>query len=164
MREPPDEAARDKLATLVQRRGVQDYATQYQNLMLELPRMDEKDRIHNFIAGLKPDVRVHVKLRQPASLNEALALAAQADNVIWSEKRSKGPHNPPRQFQPPKPEQANTTGEATPMELGQLQRSTVTCFYYGKVGHVKRDCRKLKADNAAGKKSRGRSQQQQPLN
>lgn len=69
-----------------QKTSVYEYASAFNNLMLELPRMDEADRIHKFIYGLKPEVRIHVKLKQPRTVAEAVELAIHADALIWGQR------------------------------------------------------------------------------
>ena len=148
----PDDSAREKLNSLKQTRSVYSYAQDYTGCMLELPNMDEADRIHHFVSGLKPSVKIHVKLQKPQTLNEAVELAMKADAMLWSGRKNM-PHNP-------------NTGP-TPMELGSLEHSTpqlnavnnktnnpgrkMRCYKCNKLGHMARDCRLVKRNDAARK-------------
>lgn len=68
----PERTARQKLATLKQRQSVRAYAQEFNLCMIELPEMNEKDRIFRFLEGLKPEVRIHVELKNPRTLAEAI--------------------------------------------------------------------------------------------
>jgi len=161
----PEADARNKLDKLYQVRGAFVYAQEFNACMLELPKMEEHDRIHHFVKGLKPEVRIHVKLHDPASLSKAIELAIQADSMVWDVSRRSGtrpvmPMNRANVYRPSATIGATTTGTtsssggASPMELGVTEgkskiapRSSVVCFYCKKPGHMKRDCRKLKVNS-----------------
>jgi hypothetical protein len=161
----PEVSAREELDRLSQSGPVSAYATTFTSLMLELPHMDEADRVHRFIRGLKPAVRMEIKLRQPKTLADAIELALQADSLLWAAEGRN------RRFLP-KPAFRSVSGQRegpAPMELGSMQppdnnndpiefnrleqsnpstRADVECYYCHKRGHFKRDCRKLKADQS----------------
>lgn len=149
----PERTARQKLTTLRQRQSARTYAQEFNLCMLELPDMDEKDRIHRFMEGLKPEVRIHVELKNPVTLAETVAFAIQTDSLIWQVK--KGPSLVGRT-----PFRNITTRSAgpTPMELDSAEpitaavntnnrtsgKENVRCYYCNKLGHYKRDCLKRK--------------------
>uniref|UniRef100_A0A383WFM0 Ty3 transposon capsid-like protein domain-containing protein n=1 Tax=Tetradesmus obliquus TaxID=3088 RepID=A0A383WFM0_TETOB len=156
----PDYNARNKLDRLSQTRSVFDYASHYNTLMLELPNMDEADRVHFFIKGLKPEIRMHVTLHTPATLHEAVELAIQADGLLWGMHKGRKPPsyvprpNFPVQRQPMDP-------GPTPMELGSMEQENVgqaefhlvegrrkplRCFYCHRAGHRIADCYQRKSD------------------
>ncbi len=175
----PDYDARNKLDRLSQTRSVFEYASHFNMLMLELPNMDEADRVHFFIRGLKPEVSMHVTLRKPVTLHEAVELAIQADGLLWSMRKGRKPPN-----YTPRPnytvhKQPVDSGP-TPMELGSLEhggggdqaelnftqgrRKTIKCFYCNRAGHRIADCRKRQFDEEKGKReqtSNPSTQQQQ---
>lgn len=156
----PEVTAREKLDKLSQTHSVMAYAQEFNACMLELPRMDEPDRIHHFIKGLKPQVRIHVKLQRPPTLQDAVELAIKADATIWERGRGYNPrshfsNNPTRGLNS---QQQSHADEAMPMELGAAEqqrdrkppRRVIKCFHCGKPGHVRRDCRKYKQMIASG--------------
>jgi len=141
----PERTARQKLVTLKQRQSVRAYAQEFNMCMIELPEMNEKDRIFRFLEGLKPEVRIHVELKNPATLAEAIEWAIQTDSLVWQIKTGPplvGRH--PRQIVP-------TTNGPVPMELGamnprrtvQKDKNKVVCYYCKGLGHFKRECPKL---------------------
>eukprot|EP00882_Tetradesmus_deserticola_P003091 GHRQ01003280.1.p2 GENE.GHRQ01003280.1~~GHRQ01003280.1.p2 ORF type:complete len:327 (+),score=82.92 GHRQ01003280.1:2547-3527(+) len=163
----PDYEARNKLDRLSQTRSVFEYASHYNTLMLELPNMDEADRVHFFIRGLKPEIRMHVTLCKPSTLHEAVELAIQADGLLWSmHKGRKPPSYAPRpNFSGQK--QSISSGP-TPMELGSMEqeeddqaklyiteskRQPLKCFYCERIGHKIADCRQRKYDEAKNRRA-----------
>lgn len=174
----PDYDARNKLDRLSQTRSVFDYASRYNTLMLELPNMDEADRVHFFIRGLKPEIRMHVTLRKPATLHEAVELAIQADGLLWGMQKGRKPSD----FAP----RSNYSGQRqpmdsapTPMELGSMEheddvpsemyvmegrRKVLRCYYCQRAGHRIADCMIKKKDEAKqrqGPAAKPLAQQQQ---
>ncbi|KAI8912607.1 hypothetical protein EDD86DRAFT_188104, partial [Gorgonomyces haynaldii] len=75
---------RDKLDGLKQIRSVQAYATEFQKLLLQLPRSTyhDADMKDAFVRKLKPDIRKLLVLQNPASLEEAVQQALRVDG-IW---------------------------------------------------------------------------------
>lgn len=142
----PERTAREKLATLRQGKSVRAYAQEFNLCMIELPEMNERDRVYRFMAGLKPEVRIHVELKNPATLAEATQLAIQTDSILWQVK--KGPNLVERGTFRQATHQ--NTGPA-PMELGTMENhrerpnSSIRCFYCKRMGHMKKDCPKRKA-------------------
>ena len=84
----PERTAREKLDHLQQGgKSARTYAEQFNLCMLELPDMHEKDRVHRFLEGLRPEVRIHVELKTPTTLSDAVEWAIQADSLVWQIKR-----------------------------------------------------------------------------
>ena len=166
----PERTARQKLDTLEQGgKSARAYAEKFNLCMLELPDMNEKDRIHRFLMGLRPEVRIHVELKSPTTLSDAVEWAIQADSLLWQSKKQRRPSSTPRSFYPANRQQQQQqeprTGP-TPMELGAADSkksnnnntvrrqkftkpiSKVECFYCHRLGHYQRDCPKRAAQLA----------------
>lgn len=155
----PEVDARERLDRLNQPRSVSAYAQEFNTYMLELPHMDENDRIHRFIRGLKPEVRIHVKLQQPTTLHDAVELAIKADSMVW--ERGRISNNRFTNGGSTNRGAATRSGPA-PMELGAVEQQRpknlpLKCFYCGKPGHKRRDCKKLQADRQLGGNTSARS-------
>jgi hypothetical protein len=151
----PDYDARNKLDCLVQTRNVFEYASRFNTLMLELPNMDEADRVHFFIKGLKPEIRMHVTLHKPTTLHEAVELAIHADGLLWGMHRGrKSPNYAPRPNFPV--QRQHVDSGPIPMELGSMEQEesgqtklhymqvkpkTIRCFFCQRAGHKIAECR-----------------------
>jgi len=72
---PQDETweARSRIKYIKQTGSLQTYQQEYSSAVLELPDMSEKDKVFNFIIGLKPWARNEVKRQKIRTLEEAFA-------------------------------------------------------------------------------------------
>ena len=103
----------DSMENLRQRTSVTDYANHFSGLLLEIPHMHPADAIYQFVKGLKPQIRVHVELQRPPTVNDAMHLAQAADSAVYHTRPAyldNGP-TPPPTYQGPQP-----------MQLGALTR------------------------------------------
>ena len=105
-----EQEAAYNVSRLIQRRDVQDYINQFRNYCLEIPDMQEPEQKRRFIAGLKTDIRRHVELQNPETLDDCFRIAQRVDSINFA-SRNRQQHDPFRSY--------NSPG-ATPMELGYL--------------------------------------------
>jgi hypothetical protein len=148
---PPEVSARETLDRLKQTGSVYNYAQEYTSCMLQLPNMDEGDRVHRFIKGLKTEVRLHVALQQPDTLNKAIELAVKADAMVWKDKRTTVPYLNRKDTPGPVPMELGAMQSSQQNGKGDKQRNDrkkkeVECYYCHKLGHVAAVCRKKARD------------------
>jgi hypothetical protein len=142
-----EEEARYKLDRLRQHTSVAKYAEEFNKCMVELPTMDEKDRVHRFVEGLKPEVRKWIRLQKPSTVAAAISLATHADHTVWAGRF----HPSPYATSPPS---SKGDGQPVPMELdaahfhrpkhssfSRPDRTTITCWRCGQSGHMRFECR-----------------------
>lgn len=128
----PERTARQKLDTLQQGgKSARTYAEQFNLCMLELPDMHEKDRVHRFLEGLRPEVRIHVELKNPATLSDAIEWAIQADSLVWQIKKRRSSPTPGASHYPiHQQRQEPRTNGPTPMELGAADTKRTNTVNY----------------------------------
>lgn len=168
-----ERTARNRLQTLRQRRSVRQYAHEFNVCMIELPDMDEQDKIYRFLSGLKPEVRLHVEMAQPASLVAAVESATKVDSLLWQAKRPG-----PGVFMAGPSRRGNNYAAGSgpqPMELGALlsrggnadnrdrnfrkpaDLSKIKCYHCNRFGHKKAQCPQLRNQgHPNGKPKQGR--------
>lgn len=159
----PSETARQRLARCRQTKSAIAYTSEFDSIILNLPNMDEADKLYKFLSGLKPAIQMHVTLQRPTTLAEAQNLAIRADSSLWAMGQRGGRSNhdryhhnsAPRADAPadkmdldnaeakanaarPSPRQDNKAGE--------MRR----CWYCGRPGHIKPKCRKFDNDRRNG--------------
>jgi hypothetical protein len=52
----------------------------FRKLVLQVPTLSEPDKIHCFTSGLRPNVALQVRIQNPSTLEQAMAIAARADD------------------------------------------------------------------------------------
>ncbi len=76
--------ARDRLYTLKQYKSVVNYIQQFEDLVVQILEITEKEMLHKFIFGLKPNVRDLVCISNLESLTDAMRKAVAVDEVHFT--------------------------------------------------------------------------------
>lgn len=135
---------RRALAGLWQTGTVQAYIERFRELALGIPGFQyDGEGKARFIEHLKSNIRLHVELAKPQTLQEAMEAAQAAAAVL---ERGSNPFSPfaPRHSQyerPPEPS-VQQQQRPTPMELGQM-----LCYVCHRPGHVAARCPSVKCSN-----------------
>ncbi|KAG2190788.1 hypothetical protein INT47_000170 [Mucor saturninus] len=153
------QTARDRLARLYQTGSVAEYIDAFQDIQLELPGMNGEEALDKFVRGLHPSVRGNVLAARPVDVDDACNIAlAYASGLQIGRQDYYAPMPQPQQYQPqyqqPYQQQYAQYPGPEPMELDAINgrrngyqprqapnRSTATCHWCGKTGHIKRNCR-----------------------
>jgi hypothetical protein len=77
------ETIKNEYIHLTQQRSVEEYSCRFQELQTRLPTIfrTKEDFVADYIRGLKPNNRMHVKARGPPTLNEAIVLALESESI-----------------------------------------------------------------------------------
>lgn len=145
-----EHAARDRLASIKQARSVTEYVDEFQDILLDLPRVSDDEALDRFVRGLKDDVRIHVMTKDPRSLEEAIRFtiaydsAKQTGMFIPTNRQDQIPNDP--MDLSVLIQQLNALNMAN---NGHHQRERVPirsnrniiCHWCKKPGHIKAECR-----------------------
>lgn len=87
--------ARDKMASLRQRKDVESYSYAFNKCVNNIPDLNAAEALYAYIRGLKGNVRVQLELNRPPDLATAQQRAAVIDNILYSsqpepQRRSSG--------------------------------------------------------------------------
>ena len=169
-----EQLARQRLQHLQQTSTVEQYVREFRSLMPELPDMDTKDALFNFVQGLKYQCRLQVLMQKPFSLSEAYAYAEAYETA---EECAKVSNRRPSNFTPFNKTfgQSSSFGNQgpTPMDLDAIKPANrryggshgdrsyggrsnddmnrVKCFKCGERGHIRRDCKSRRQENRHAK-------------
>lgn len=150
-------SARDALARLMQRTSVASYVKDFKDLALNIPDFSEAERLDRFKRGLKPDIRLHVALANPSTFEQAVTIAAQVDDIIFSQRGYPARRDT---FRPRPDTFGRSNNQATLMELDAINKpmeraptknmtperknelQNGLCFYCKEPGHIAVRCPK----------------------
>ena len=83
--QPIDSAqtARSKLDALRQgaKQSTNEYIAAFRTLLVRTPNMGEEDRVHRFIAGLRPAIATQLRVHGVATLDAAITMAARVGSI-----------------------------------------------------------------------------------
>lgn len=158
--------------------SIREYAAALRQLAAKLQLPDDQ-LTQKLWASVRPEIKHRCALvTRPAEWDQAVSLLQQAERTVQSSTAA-------LLMSAVVPEQAPTAATETPLlaaiatltdKIGTLQmehgsrrptqpqpprrRQPLTCWYCGKVGHVRRDCRQLYFSNARGYATNNREARQ----
>jgi len=152
--------ARSQLSRLFQRSSVADYTDRFRAICINIPSMTDAEKKNAFTLGLKSDVRRQVAFSNPATFEEAVALAARIDDILFQEGRRDNRRLPPlRSTGGASTSAAPTNSGPVPMDLNAVQpgdnntrlgkltdsererlRANGACFRCRQPGHMSSQC------------------------
>ena len=139
---------RDELTNLKQKGSIQGYCNRFRALVVELGDESEENQLYFFYKGLSAAVASHTQAACPDTLEKAMLIAANVDNVhhrAFSQEAKRAGFIPGPSTQPDAP---------APMQLGALALSPTEkeqciregrCFRCKEKGHASRHCPQRKA-------------------
>lgn len=152
----PAEAARDILARLRQTTSVRQYASLMRDTALEIPGISDDELKDRFIRGLKSAIQTEVRLRTPATFDDAVKIAERYDAVLYRLTKPISTGTNPFGHggsNGPTPMELGAALDANPSSRtpnGDRQRLTPAlrqqlikegkCFYCRKKGHMALNC------------------------
>ena len=164
--------AKDRVATLRQRRSATEYCNEFRLLTLDIPGMDEEWKLDAFLRGLKPNVQRELERYPPSNLADAMRQAERIDAVDFKySSRKAGNSSGGQQDRQWRSNSGQHNGPA-PMELGAIdsnQRQRLSdadreklrrenrCFFCREQGHTKFFCPKKQNSNQPNRSGNARS-------
>lgn len=158
--------ARDNLARLYQRASVKSYVEEFKAQVLNIPDITDAEKLDKFRRGLKKEVRLHVAFANPPTFDQAVSIAEQIDEVLYSHRNVFSRSTPSASYNrpsasvpmeigamPPRRTYAQVTAtppkyqKLTPEEKEELRKNN-GCFYCRKTGHIALKC-PLKSGNSS---------------
>ena len=158
--QPPnfEQYIRQQIRNLRQTGSIQDYTSQFRNLVGQTTNMGEQDQITYYIEGLKPATKMEVSYRAPATFEDAWKTAIQFDTAMFGLGRPTNGNYHQSFYK--KFDSSNNYSKATPMELdyagtaqgnnkgyNQQRQLKGNCRICGKPGHWKNECPQRNSGN-----------------
>lgn len=73
----------DKWVNIRQTSSVSRYVAELRSIQLQLPELTQLQILDKFIRGLRQRTKIEIKLRAPASVEEAITLADRFDRIVY---------------------------------------------------------------------------------
>jgi hypothetical protein len=105
--------ARDKLSALRQYNSVARYNHDFTAVCLQIPDINEAEKLDRYVRGLKRQIKVEIELAEPVSVADAMAKAQRIDNITYYSRFSTPPNTKFGNF--------NSRSDSAPMELGAVE-------------------------------------------
>lgn len=102
--------ARDKLRNLRHESSVAKYLTDFRNISLTIPDMNDGEKWDRFISGLKKEVRIEVLKSSAPTFEQAATVALRIDGAIMGAEEGGSGAGP-----------SNGANTPTPMEVGNVE-------------------------------------------
>ncbi len=126
---------RNKLANLKQLSSVAKYNDLFNGLIIEVVDLDQRTKLDMYMRGLKPQVQLHVTLKEPHDLQTAQRIALNVDGILVetgfvrntqqrdgnTNKFKKHSGNNRHNGRFTRSHNYNSSSQHVPMELGQAQ-------------------------------------------
>ena len=101
--------SRNKLRQLTQKTSVSSYLSEFRNIVLTIPNMNEVEKVDRFCQGLKPQIRLEVMKAGAQTMNDASKIALNVDSALFGAGMLG--------FQ-----QTYSNSHPTPMEIGNMEQ------------------------------------------
>ena len=63
------------------KQSVHEYISAFRSLLVRVPSMDEGDRVHRFLRGLRPSIATQLRVQGVSTLDAAIAMAARVGSI-----------------------------------------------------------------------------------
>src|SRR6185369_8311332 len=186
--QPPNyqQYLRQQLKKLRRINTVQEYTSQFQNVVGQIENMEELDQVTYYIDGLKPATKMEVAYRAPDTLEQAISHAIRYDTAMFGTGKPASNNRHTKQFKAPRNNNHydnhnnnhnhnnhnnhdnsnnNNNGKFVPMELDRFETPRKpqrgNCFKCGNPGHYARNCRSKPRPNLTNLEDIQQQQQHQ---
>jgi len=133
--------SKDKLRKHFQKGSVSSYLSQFRNISILIPNMNEGEQVDRFCQGLKPQIRLEVMKAGVQTMTEASKIALNVDSALFNSRKFYASSY-----------SGNSGPVPTPMEIGNMEQRRQdmeknSCFKCHKVGCRPWKCKKRSAVN-----------------